>query len=236
MPKFQDNKGFKMPGVGSKNKHTTGSFREDANVDKMGYCDTTPEHMLPADSSPMQYSTASYKGKADFGTKKADTPVDSPVKYKTIVDDDPYSTANYSGNADFGTKGKKGPEKKTKTPVVESKETTLNPINEPDYDPLQGDTGKNVDIDLGGKGSSSTNTDTGYTKIQTPDSKSSYQGEKMSDEAWKALTPEKRRDMNKKVGANKKGEIVKKGSTLENWTLNGKKVTKAIYDAAKGKG
>ena len=147
MPKFQDNTGFKMPGVGSKNKHTTSNFREDDHVDKMGYCDTTPGNMLPADSSPMQYTTAKYTGKADFGTKKADTPEDNPVKYTTIVDDDPYSTARYSGNADFGTKSKKkAPEKKTTSQLEykpeDKKDVVVNPEDK-------------VDINLGGESSGS---------------------------------------------------------------------------------
>jgi len=37
---------------------------------------------------------------------------------------------------------------------------------------------------------------------------SSYEGKKMSDEEWKALTPEKRRELNKAVGANKEGVII----------------------------
>jgi len=37
---------------------------------------------------------------------------------------------------------------------------------------------------------------------------SSYEGKKMSDEEWNALTPEKRRELNKAVGANKEGVII----------------------------
>ena len=37
---------------------------------------------------------------------------------------------------------------------------------------------------------------------------SSYEGEKMSDEEWNALTPEKRRELNKAIGANKEGVII----------------------------
>lgn len=38
--------------------------------------------------------------------------------------------------------------------------------------------------------------------------KSSYDGKKMSDEEWAALTPEKRRELNAAVGANEQGEII----------------------------
>ena len=37
---------------------------------------------------------------------------------------------------------------------------------------------------------------------------SSYEGKKMSDEAWKALTPERRRELNAAVGANEEGKII----------------------------
>lgn len=37
---------------------------------------------------------------------------------------------------------------------------------------------------------------------------SSYEGEKMSDEEWNALTPEKRRELNAAVGANEQGQII----------------------------
>jgi len=37
---------------------------------------------------------------------------------------------------------------------------------------------------------------------------SSYEGEKMSDEDWKALTPERRRELNNAAGANKEGKII----------------------------
>lgn len=45
-------------------------------------------------------------------------------------------------------------------------------------------------------------------EIKTITEKSSYKGKKMSDEAWKALTPKQRRELNAKAGANEKGEII----------------------------
>lgn len=71
MPKFAPNTGFRMPGLGSKEKNSASNFRDEQHVDKMGYCDNTPDAMLPSGSSPLNY--------------------------KPIVDDDPYTSAKYSG-------------------------------------------------------------------------------------------------------------------------------------------
>ena len=52
--------------------------------------------------------------------------------------------------------------------------------------------------------------DKGENKVEIKNitTESSYEGEKMSDEAWKALTPERRRELNAAVGANKEGKII----------------------------
>lgn len=51
--------------------------------------------------------------------------------------------------------------------------------------------------------------------------KSSYEGPKMSDEEWAALTPKQRRELNAKAGANKKGEIITKATeTVKGEDLN----------------
>ena len=60
MPKFAPNTGFKMPGVGSRNIDSPGNFRDEQHVDKVGYCDTTEESMLPAGSSPLKKVGQSY--------------------------------------------------------------------------------------------------------------------------------------------------------------------------------
>jgi hypothetical protein len=62
MPKFAPNTGFKMPGVGSKEIDSPGNFRDEHHVDKMGYCDNTPDDMLPAGSSPLKarYTSSGY--------------------------------------------------------------------------------------------------------------------------------------------------------------------------------
>ena len=62
MPNFAPNKGFKMPGVGSKNIDSPGNFRDEQHVDKVGYCDTTEDSMLPEGSSPLKarYTQSGY--------------------------------------------------------------------------------------------------------------------------------------------------------------------------------
>ena len=59
MPKFAPNTGFKMPGVGSRNIDSPGNFRDEQHVDKVGYCDTTEDSMLPEGSSPLKVRYAS---------------------------------------------------------------------------------------------------------------------------------------------------------------------------------
>ena len=63
MPNFAPNQGFKMPGVGSKNIDSPGNFRDEQHVDKVGYCDTTEDRMLPEGSSPLKarYTTTGYR-------------------------------------------------------------------------------------------------------------------------------------------------------------------------------
>jgi len=62
MPIFPPNKGFKMPGVGSKNIDSAGNFRDEQHVDKVGYCDATEDSMLPELSSPFKarYTPSGY--------------------------------------------------------------------------------------------------------------------------------------------------------------------------------
>jgi len=51
-----------MPGVGSKNVDSPGNFRDEQHVDKVGYCDTTEDSMLPEGSSPLKarYTSSGY--------------------------------------------------------------------------------------------------------------------------------------------------------------------------------
>jgi len=72
------------------------------------------------------------------------------------------------------------------------------------YSPLKNDEEEKNKIATGSK------TEKGKDKkeIKKVTKKSSYEGKKMSDEDWAALTPEERRRLNAAVGANEKGEII----------------------------
>ena len=76
MPKFPPNTGFKMPGIGSKEIDSPSNFRDEHHVDKMGYCDDTPDSMLP--------------------------PGSSPLKYTPIIDDDPYTSVRAYDMSNLG--------------------------------------------------------------------------------------------------------------------------------------
>ena len=51
-----------MPGVGSKEIDSPSNFRDEQHVDKVGYCDTTEDSMLPKGSSPLKvrYTSSGY--------------------------------------------------------------------------------------------------------------------------------------------------------------------------------
>ena len=90
MPKFAPNTGFKMPGVGSKNIDSPGNFRDEQHVDKVGYCDTTDDRMLPEGSSPLKvrYASSGYLKDLDaiqIPQKKKKESVVCP-KGSTLVD------------------------------------------------------------------------------------------------------------------------------------------------------
>lgn len=93
MPKFAPNQGFKMPGVGSKEIDSPSNFRDEQHVDKVGYCDTTEDSMLPKGSSPLKarYTSSGYLKDLDVITlpkvsKKKDTPPPSSSKKTTPPD------------------------------------------------------------------------------------------------------------------------------------------------------
>ena len=192
MPKFAPNTGFRMPGLGSKEKNSASNFRDEHHVDKVGYCDNTPDEMLPSGSSPLSY--------------------------KPIVDDDPYTSARYSGELAVNI-----PDPRPKTREKEEGGSTVYNItnNNGRLDEI-GKTGKNTDREKISNTTAATTT------------KSKYKGPKMSDEAWAALTPAKRREMNAAVGADKKGDIKKTtpGVKTTVYKVNNVIVDKATYDAA----
>lgn len=95
MPKFQENTGFKLPGVGSKEIDTPGVFRKDQGVEDVGYCSNTEPHMLPKGSSPLlksmidqvvpEYYRTSYT-RTNWPVKKgakAETQTANPDEVKT---------------------------------------------------------------------------------------------------------------------------------------------------------
>ena len=179
MPKFAPNTGFKMPGVGSKNIDSPGNFRDEQHVDKVGYCDTTEDSMLPEGSSPLKarYTQSGYLKDLDAisipSSKKSGCPkgyklVDGKcVKSETKPTPTPKPTPEKKGKGFVfvplvGEKSIKKPEKTTVSGTTPGKTTTT-----------------------------------------------SYQGKKMSEKAWKALTPEERRRLNAAAGADKSGKITK---------------------------
>ena len=84
MPIFPPNKGFKMPGVGSKNIDSPGNFRDEQHVDKVGYCDATEDSMLPELSNPLKarYTTSGYR--KDLKEVDIDVPNKCPKGSKLV--------------------------------------------------------------------------------------------------------------------------------------------------------
>tara|TARA_R110002012_G_scaffold117969_1_gene266090 strand:+ start:2312 stop:2920 length:609 start_codon:yes stop_codon:yes gene_type:complete len=192
MPKFPPNTGFKMPGIGSKEIDSPSNFRDEHHVDKMGYCDDTPDSMLP--------------------------PGSSPLKYTPIIDDDPYTSVRAYDMSNLGKAIGKAVRKKKTKPSGEDQSTPEEELN---------------NIQKTGK-----DTNTTRTKIvtQTPETKTTtgYQGKKMSDAEWNALSAAERRRLNAAAGADKSGKITKTtpGSTTTVYKVNGKVVDKATWDAS----
>ena len=103
MPKFAPNTGFKMPGVGSKEIDSPGNFRDEHHVDKMGYCDNTPDDMLPEGSSPLKarYTTTGYRKDLDV--------IDAVnLSSPTEKDDDDKNPSGGGGNTKTPTPKKEG--------------------------------------------------------------------------------------------------------------------------------
>jgi len=181
-----------MPGIGSKEIDSPSNFRDEHHVDKMGYCDDTPDSMLP--------------------------PGSSPLKYTPIIDDDPYTSVRAYDMSNLGKAIGKAVRKKKTKPSGEDQSTPEEELN---------------NIQKTGK-----DTNTTRTKIvtQTPETKTTtgYQGKKMSDAEWNALSAAERRRLNAAAGADKSGKITKTtpGSTTTVYKVNGKVVDKATWDAS----
>jgi len=180
-----------MPGVGSKEIDSPGNFRDEQHVDKMGYCDNTPDDMLPEGSSPLKarYTSSGYLKDLDAiripSSKKSGCP-----KGSKLVDG----------------KCVKSETKPTPTPEKKSKGVLF---------------GVNADYDFGKIKAPSDISVSGTTPGKT--TTTGYQGKKMSDKAWKALTPEERRRLNAAAGADKSGKITKttpgSGSSISGKTI-----------------
>ena len=134
MPNFAPNKGFKMPGVGSKNIDSPGNFRDEQHVDKVGYCDTTEDSMLPKGSSPLKvrYTQSGYLKDLDaisIPQGKKTTATKAPKKQEKVVvkkeDTKPTKKkVDFNANQDFG---KIEPKYKAITVEGPSKKTTTTP-------------------------------------------------------------------------------------------------------------
>ena len=102
MPKFAPNTGFKMPGVGSKEIDSPSNFRDEQHVDKVGYCDTTEDSMLPKGSSPLKvrYTSSGYLKDLDAITipvsKKSDTKKSPPPSSSKKPPTTKRNTTNFS--------------------------------------------------------------------------------------------------------------------------------------------
>ena len=180
MPKFAPNQGFKMPGVGSKNIDSPGNFRDEQHVDKMGYCDNTPDDMLPEGSSPLKarYTTTGYR--KDIKEVDINLPTNKCPKGSKLVDGKCVKSETKPADEPTPT-----PEKKSKGVIM----------------------GVNADYDFGKIKAPSDISVSSATPDKT--TTTSYQGEKMSKKAWNALTDEERRRLNSKAGADKSGKITK---------------------------
>ena len=180
MPKFAPNTGFKMPGVGSKNIDSPGNFRDEQHVDKVGYCDTTDDRMLPEGSSPLKvrYASSGYLKDLDA--------IQIPQKKKKESVVCPKGSTLVNGKC-VADNVEKDPPTTTTTPPPTEKDSVVPvvPVKK-DVPVVSSSSSRSKDIE-----------------------NSNYKGKKMSKEAWNALPLETRRRMNANVGADKSGNIQK---------------------------
>jgi hypothetical protein len=106
MPKFAPNTGFKMPGLGSKEIDSPSNFRDEQHVDKVGYCDTTEDSMLPKGSSPLKarYTSSGYLKDLDAITIPVSKKSESESKPKPAPSPTPTpkKTVDFNADVDFG--------------------------------------------------------------------------------------------------------------------------------------
>ena len=224
MPKFQENTGFKLPGVGSKEIDTPGVFRKEHGVEDVGYCKCTEPHMMPKGSSPLLKSTFDSVVPDYYRTSYTRTnwPVKKGAKSETkTANPDEIQTTSTQGDG-------RGNINQNVTVNVGSKEPK-------DYFSkfLNNNTTNTTPKDKG----VSTNTD--REKITTTAS-GGYSGESAKSKLGRNLSQEETDWMNKeikrlggvqqyrdkyKIGKQTKKEVTK-------YYVNGKEVNKQAYDAA----
>ena len=203
MPKFPENKGFKMPGLGSKEKHTPGNFREEHQVDKIGYCDDTPINMLPPGSSP-----ATFMGNEPLASSSDG----SPLTYQWSLDDDPYTSVKYTpGSLDFSD--------------------AIRPKTEKNPDGKQNGGEGGVDSTLVKE--QITNTTPDKESYSGESAKSKLGREMTAEEkAWEAAEVKKLGRQGYRDKYNIGTKTTTPGSTSTVYKVDGKVVDKATYDAS----
>ena len=95
--KFGKGEGFKMPGLGSKEISTPGSFRQEQGVEDVGYCLNTEQSMLPKGSSPLLAKDASFLIPDYYSTTYTSRNLGSNQK-KTIVEEGERGSSDDDGN------------------------------------------------------------------------------------------------------------------------------------------
>jgi len=205
MPKFAPNTGFKMPGVGSKNIDSPGNFRDEQHVDKMGYCDTTEDSMLPEGSSPLKarYTTSGYL--KDIKVLDLGSPKKKPVKKEPAAQQQTSTP----------------PIVKEKTPPDTSTEDSgMVDMIVPEY---------NVDLpEVPDKKYVFKNNKTGKNSTRTKDTstrKKTWEDMRIDGASEAEITDAKNWRKNNK-------DVKNVGVTTTTYTVNGKKTDKAGYDAA----
>ena len=95
--KFGKGEGFKMPGLGSKEINTPGSFRQEQGVEDVGYCLNTEQSMLPKGSSPLLAKDANFLIPDYYSTTYTGSPETGDTK-KTIVEEGERGSSDDDGN------------------------------------------------------------------------------------------------------------------------------------------
>ena len=203
MPKFAPNTGFKMPGIGSKNIDSPGNFRDEQHVDKVGYCDTTEDSMLPEGSIPLKVRYASSGYLKDLDAISVPVSKKGCPKGSKLVDGKCVKT------------GDKPPEDKP----PENKPKGKTQLKVPEREVNLPDAPTRIDVPMLTNKTGSTRTKNTSTRKKTFND---MKAEGYSDaEIEEAKQYRKNNQDEKNIGF-----------TTTTYTVNGKKTDKAGYDAA----